>query len=124
MEATRPVGRPTAYQPEYCERVIALGKAGKSKAQIACELDVTRQTIENWIAEYPEFFDAMDSARMYAQAWFENIAQNNMTDPVQGFSASLWAKQVSCRFPDDYTDRNKTEITAKVTHESWLESLK
>ena len=118
------VGRPTDYRPEYCEQVILLGKEGKSHAQIACELSVSRQTLYDWQAAHPEFLDAIKEARDYAQAWFENIAQNNLLAPVQGFSASLWAKAVSCRFADDYTDKTKQEITATVTHEQWLDTLK
>ena len=119
-----PAGRPTDYKAEYCERVIELGKLGKSHAQISADLGVSRQTLYDWQAAHPEFLDAIKEARDYAQAWFENIAQNNLVSPVQGFSASLWAKAVSCRFADDYTDKTKQEITAKVTHEDWLASLK
>lgn len=28
---------------------------------------------------------------------------------TQGFNASLWGKNVSCRFPDDWTDKSKQE---------------
>ena len=30
----RPVGRPSTYDPAYCEEVIALGRIGKSIEQI------------------------------------------------------------------------------------------
>lgn len=112
MEATKnPVGRPTDYKPEYCERVIALGKEGYSHAQIAAELDVCRNTLYNWADEHPEFLRAITRARDYAQAWFEQIARINMITPTPGFSAPLWAKQVSARFPDDYTDKQKQEVS-------------
>ena len=117
-------GRPTDYKPEHCERVIALGRLGKSHAQIAADIDVSRNTLYNWQAEHPEFLGAITYARDLAQAWWENVGQGQMIEPMQGFSAALFAKQVSCRFPDDYTDKNKTEVTAKVTHEAWLDSLK
>ena len=123
MEANK-VGRPTDYKPEYCEQVIELGKLGKSHAQIASELNCSRQCLYEWQSVYPEFSYAIKEARDHAQAWFENIAQNNLLSPVQGFSASLWAKAVSCRFADDYTDKSKQEITAKITHEQWLEGVK
>ena len=110
-----PAGRPTDYRPEYCERVIELGKLGKSHAQIASELNCSRRVLYDWQAAHPEFLHAIMEARDYAQAWFENIAQNNLLSPVQGFSASLWAKAVSCRFADDYTDKSKQEITGATS---------
>lgn len=105
------MGRPTDYLPAYCEQVKAWGKEGRSKAQIADRLDVARQTLDNWAAVHPEFLDALTRARDSAQAWFEDKGQDGLTAP--GFNASLWAKQVSCRFREDYTE--KTEVKADVT---------
>jgi hypothetical protein len=34
---------------------------------------------------------------------------------MSGFNASLWAKQVSCRFRDDYTDKQQTEHSGTLT---------
>jgi len=48
-----------------------------------------------------------------AQAWFENMGQSGLVMP--GFNASLWAKQVSCRFRDDYTDKQQTEHSGTLT---------
>jgi transposase-like protein len=116
MEATKnPVGRPTDYKPEYCERVVALGKEGKSHVQIAAELDVAKSTLYLWKDEHPEFSDALNASRSFAQAWWETIGQGQMLSPLQGFSASLWAKQVSARFPDDYTEKSKQEVTGDLS---------
>lgn len=104
-------GRPTDYLPEMCEQVVELGRQGKSHAQIAAALDVARQTLYNWQDTYPEFLDAITRARDLSQAWFEDKGQTGLE--TSGFNASLWAKQVSARFPDDYTERQKREITGK-----------
>lgn len=104
-----PAGRPTDYRDEYCARVVELGREGKSHAQIAAALDVSRQTLHNWANAHPEFLDAITHARDLAQAWFEDKGQIGLMTP--GFNASLWAKQVSARFPDDYTERQKREVT-------------
>lgn len=107
------MARPTDYRPEYCEQVVELGRAGKSHAQIAAALDVARQTLHNWADEYPEFLDAIKRARDLSQAWFEDKGQDGLEKP--GFNASLWAKQVSCRFRDDYTDKQQTELSGSVS---------
>lgn len=102
-------GRPTDYLPEYCERVVELGRAGKSHAQIAADLDVSRMTLYRWADAHEEFSDSIMRARDLAQAWFEDKGQAGLESP--GFNASLWAKQVSCRFRDDYTDTQKRELS-------------
>ena len=107
--AKRGRGRPTDYRSEHCERVLELGRIGKSHAQIAAALDVSRQTLHNWAKAHPEFFDAITHARDLAQAWWEDQGQEGLVMP--GFNASLWAKSVSARFPDDYTERQRRELT-------------
>lgn len=107
----RKPGRPTDYRPEHCQQVIDLGRLGKSHAQIAATLDVARQTLHNWAATHPEFLDAITRARDLAQSWWEDKGQGGLDQP--GFNASLWAKSVSARFPDDYTERQKRELTGR-----------
>lgn len=102
-------GRPTDYRPEHCQQVMDLGREGKSHAQIAAELDVSRQTLHNWAAAHTEFMDAITRARDLAQAWWETKGQGGLD--ASGFNASLWAKSMSARFPDDYTERQKRELT-------------
>lgn len=116
-------GRPTDYDKKYCEMVIELGRQGKSVAQMAAALDICKKTIYNWSDEHPEFLHALTRARDYSQAWWEEVGQEGLTTP--GFNANLWNKSMSARFPDDYTDRNKTEHsgTIRMTHERILDEL-
>lgn len=106
-----PGGRPTDYLPEYCEQVIELGRQGKSKAQIAAALDVARMTLDNWAAVHPEFLDAITRARDLSMAWWEDKGQGGLD--TSGFNASLWSRSMAARFPDDYTERQKRELTGK-----------
>lgn len=108
---TNPVGCPSKYKAEYCDRVIELGRQGKSPTQIAAALDVARMTLYLWTDAHPEFMAAFTRARDLAQAWFEDKGQEGLFIP--GFNASLWSKQVSSRYPDDYTERQQREITGK-----------
>lgn len=110
-----PAGRPTDYRPEYCERAIELGRLGKSKAQIAAEFDVSRQTLDNWIDAHPEFLDAMARARDLALAWWEDQGQGGIHLGGQ-FNANLWSRSMAARFPDDYTERKhlKQEHSGEV----------
>lgn len=107
------MARPTEYDPSYCEDVIELGKAGKSKAQMASHFDVSRQTIDNWAQAHPEFLEALSRAMAHCQAWWENVGQTGMIAP--GFNAAVWKKSVEARFRDDYTERQEQTVTSSVT---------
>lgn len=105
----RPMGRPTKYQPEYCEEIIKLGKLGKSIAQMASHFDVDKASIYDWAEKHKDFSTALARARAHSQTWWENEAQKHLK--TRDFNAQLWLKSVASRFRDDYTDRQQTEIT-------------
>lgn len=107
-----PAGRPTSYEPAYCEQVIELGKAGKSRVQMAAFFDVSRQTIENWAAAHPEFLAALSRADAHCQAWWEDKGMTGMESP--GFNAAVWKKSVEARFRDDYTERREVTQTVRI----------
>jgi len=112
-ETKRPVGRPSLYDPAYCEQVIELGKLGKSIEQIAAYLGVGTKTIYNWRDENPEFLHALDISKDFEQAWWEDQAHAYMVETKDGpkLNASLWSRSMAARFPKKYREQTKTEIT-------------
>jgi phage terminase large subunit len=68
----RKVGRPSKYDPSFCDLVIELGAQGKSKAQLAASIGVSRETIDLWAKVHPEFSDALKFAKDLALAWWED----------------------------------------------------
>lgn len=105
-------GRPSDFKPEYCDAVIALGREGKSKAQLAAALDVSRQTIENWADRHPEFMDALTRARDLALAWWEEQGQAGIWS--KEFNAPAFIKQMQARFRDDYGDKVDHTVKGKI----------
>ena len=101
-------GRPTDYDPDFCKIVESLGKAGKSIVQIACALDVHKDTVYEWEKIHPKFSDAMALARQFSQAWWEDQGQDGLR--ADKFQSTLWAKQVSCRFPNDYRETKDVNL--------------
>ena len=110
-----PAGRPTDYDPEYCKTVIELASQGKSKAQMAATIGVTRKTMWTWAQQYPEFLNAFELAEELCQQWWENVGQTYLVNTKDGDSLNtgLWARSMAARFPKDYTDRTKHEVTGK-----------
>jgi transposase len=107
------VGRPSKYNPDFCQRVIQLGKLGKSVEQIACELDVGTRTMYEWRDVHPEFSHALEQAKEFEQYWWETIAQTHMIEE-QGaakLNASIWSRSMAARFPKKYRESTKHELT-------------
>ena len=109
----RPVGRPSLYDPKYCEEVIALGKIGKSVEQIASILNVSLRTMYSWRDSHEEFLHALDDAKTYEQAWWEEQASAYMVENKESdkLNATLWSRSMAARFPKKYRESTKTEIT-------------
>jgi len=102
-------GRPSKYDPAYCEVVIALSREGKSLAQMCSHFDISRTTIDNWAVEFPEFLEALSRAKAHAQAWWEDQGSKGMVSDK--FNAAVWRTTVQARFRDDYTERRDIEIS-------------
>lgn len=96
-------GRPTAYDPEFCEKVIEWGKLGKSRTWIATELNVHRDTLYEWERTHPEFSDALARAKALEQRWWEDAGQDGMR--LQGFGQSVWSRSMAARFPKEWREK-------------------
>jgi hypothetical protein len=105
------LGRPTDYDEYYCDLVIEMGAQGKSKAQMAARLGVSRKTMTEWERVHEEFRNAVKEAQDLALAWWEDAGQVNMTR--QGFNATAYIFQMKNRFRDDYRERVDLEHTGK-----------
>ena len=67
------VGAPYKYKPEYCDLALELFKKGHSKSGVIGKIGVDRNTIDNWIANFPEFAAVMEMGRdISTNAWEKN----------------------------------------------------
>lgn len=107
------MGRPTKYKPEYCKKVIELGKQGKSFEQMAAALDVGYRTLCNWRDSNDDFFHALEEAHALSMAWWESEAISYMVEVKEGprLNASIWSRSMAARFPKKYRESVKQEIT-------------
>ena len=109
------IGRPTIYDPAYCERVIALGKLGHSVAEMCAELDISKQAIYEWEKKFPEFGDAFSRARLYSQAWWERKGRDYIVESPMGerINAGLYSRSMAARFPDDWREKSAVEMSGR-----------
>jgi transposase-like protein len=90
-----------------------LGRIGKSVEQIAANLNVSLRTIYLWRDTYEDFMHALDDAKTYEQAWWEEQASAYMVENKESdrLNATLWSRSMAARFPKKYRESTKTEIT-------------
>ena len=94
-----PAGRPTKYDPKYCEEVIEFMKDGKSKAQFCAHLGICVETLRTWEKTHPQFLAAIKIAIAQAQNWWENKAVEYLvTDNKTNFNTAVWAIMMKNRF--------------------------
>jgi transposase len=112
-EDKRPVGRPSKYDPKFCDEVIALGKIGKSVEAIGAILGVGTKTLYNWRDQHEDFLHALDMAKEFELQWWEDIAQTHMIENKESdkINASIWSRSMAARFPKKYREQVKQEIT-------------
>lgn len=108
-------GAPSKYDPAYCERVIELGRQGKSKVYMAGTLGVCSVTIDNWLKEHQEFFYAFSRAMTLSQIWWEDKGQGGIEKAPSEFQGSLWSRSMAARFPDDWREKQDVNHSGGVT---------
>lgn len=104
-------GRPSDYDPAYCDKVIELGDIGASLAEMAYECGVCRNTLKNWREKHPEFLTALTRAELASQVWWEKQGRIGMT--ADKFNASVWSRSMAARFPDDWREVSRKELTGQ-----------
>lgn len=135
-----PPGRPTKFQPEYCEMLINHLKRGKSYQTFAAVVDVCIDTLYEWERNFPMFSDAKKRGWAHYQLWWEDHGQDGMYNETfkdndgmtvsKSINSTLWIYNMKCRFPKDWRDRvevvEKSTITIDTSDEinKWAEEYK
>lgn len=65
------IGRPTKYDPSYCDAVVEHMAQGASLTSFAAEINVARSTINEWMTQHPAFSEACARAKAKSAAWWE-----------------------------------------------------
>lgn len=106
-----PGGRPTKYEPGFCEMLIAHMEQGFSFESFAGVLRVSKQTIYNWSEEFPEFLDAKRQGTELSRLWWEKTGHNGMFmgGKDNPFNSTIWVFSMKNRFGW----RDRTEVTNK-----------
>lgn len=80
-------------------RIMALGAAGFSRAEIAANLECSREELAKWTSGYPTLAGALARARDLELAWWEARGREGVESGK--LNATLWSKAMAGRFADE-----------------------
>jgi hypothetical protein len=110
-------GRPSKYEPRYCDEVIEHMTDGGTLTSFAAKIRVSRTTITTWQETHPAFHEAASIGKACCTAWYEERLRR-AADGQGGTGATPAAifalKNLS---PEDWQDRQQHEIIARARHE-------
>lgn len=91
-----PVGRPSEYRPEYCEKLIEFLREGRAFEQFASQCDVSINTTYEWAKKHPEFREAKKRAEALSLNWWLEQGRLSLNKTV--FRDTPWIFNMKCRF--------------------------
>jgi hypothetical protein len=104
------VGRPTKYDPTYCDLVVEMLAEGASLTEFRAAVGgITRQTLSNWKDEHPEFLDALSKAEAVGQAYWEKRLRTDLM-----FDSKVNSPLVKLYFANRFNwhDKQQTDVTS------------
>ena len=104
-------GRPSTYDPRFCEIVIEAGARGESEVGMAVACGLPRVTMRGWAKQHPEFSTALLMAKDLSQKWWEGAARSGHAQSVIG--PTIWKHSVASRFREDYGERQIIDQTVR-----------
>lgn len=91
-------GRPTKYEPRFCEMLIFHFSQGLSFESFAGEIFVDVQTLYNWTKENKEFFEAKALGESQSLSIWEKTGGPGSAFLGSGFNTGVWVHNMKCRF--------------------------
>jgi hypothetical protein len=105
------MGRPTKYDPAFCDDVVEYGKEGMGKVEMAVNLGIAHSTFVAWQGEHKDFSLAVKEALAQSQAWWERKGREATFGGVDGFQSTAYIFQMKNRFPNDWRDKREVDST-------------
>jgi len=92
------VGRPTKYNPDYCNLLIEHLTNGFSYQSFAAICAVDIDTLYQWEKDHPDFSEAKRRAMPYARLFWEKEGMKGMQGKTRAFNSTVWVFTMKNRF--------------------------
>jgi len=123
-------GRPTKYDPAYCEQAEKLAKLGATDKEIADFFEVSEQTLNAWKHAHPEFLESLKKGKEIADAEVASKLFHRATGyeheevHVSNYQGEITLTPLVKHYPPDTTaaifwlkNRQRTKWRDKQDHE-------
>lgn len=106
-------GRPSKYDPAYCDAIVAFCQDGASLSSFAASISVARSTLNVWAEQDPEFSEALSIAKAKIAAWYDKAGRHVAVNG--GGSAPLIIFGLKNFDGGDFRDKQELEHSGGVT---------
>lgn len=104
-----PAGRPSTYDPAFCDQVEEIMRRGFSRMAAAGEIGVCYDTLTNWMEAHPEFFQAVKRG----QAARAMKLEADLLDADSGPRVTSRIFALKNAAPEEWRDKVVTEHVGK-----------
>jgi len=120
VKSDKTVGRPSKYDPSYCQEVIEWMGEGYSFESFAGKVGVCRDTVFEWANVFPDFSDAKNRGSAACQVFWEKMGINGAGGKIQNFNNGCWVFNKKNRF--GWKDKQEITIEGDLTPWANLET--
>ena len=108
--AKKSLGRPSTYDPKFCDLVIEAMAKGYSKEATAGAIGICKATLYDWISKHKEFAYAVNAGEHLSQLTWEGKAIDYCVHTKDGMrlDSRIYALQMKNRF--GWADKKEIEI--------------
>lgn len=104
-------GRPTDYQPEYCDLLVEHMSRGLSFESFAPTIKSCRATLYTWAQLHPQFLDAKKAGHDARLCWLETKQLEMITGDCKG-NAAVLIHALKCVERELYGDQQTVKVDA------------
>ena len=116
-EKKRPTGRPSKYDPKYCDMIIEHMEGGLSIESFGGVVDVSKSTIYEWIDNFSEFSDSVKTGTEKSRLFWEKAGVKGLFNRSESgvgsesFNTANWIFNMKNRFRDEWRDKQEVDHT-------------
>jgi hypothetical protein len=109
-------GRPSKYEPRFCQAVIDHSGEGRGLNSFAASIGVCRKTLTNWAQQHEEFYAAVLVAQAKSAAWWEDRARDIAQGNGGPGASTMTIFALKNLDPESYQDRAQLEHIGRIQH--------
>lgn len=108
-------GRPTDYDPKYCDMVIEHMSEGASLTSFAAEINCARSTINLWIEANPEFMESVKIAKAKCAQWWEKRGRQGANGEAE-VNPTLVIFGLKNMAADDWREKQEVQHSGSIDY--------